>query len=140
MKLHIVWIPAFAGMTDTDDCTQARTLVPYIRQSMIKEFLRGSIRVHILYHASKGPVYGVEMLKELRRHGYHVGPGTLYPMLHNMARGGFLACEKKLVNGRIRKYYVATGRGRRVLEQVRRRIHELMKEVLEIDSDAGGKR
>ena len=89
------------------------------------------MRVHVLHHASKGPVYGVEMLKELRRHGYRVSPGTLYPLLHNMKRAGLLVCEERLANGKVRKYYIATTKGRRALEQARRKIYELMKEVLE---------
>ncbi|MBI4830129.1 MAG: helix-turn-helix transcriptional regulator [Candidatus Lindowbacteria bacterium] len=98
---------------------------------MIKEFLRGSIRVHVLYHASKQPIYGVEMLKELRRHGYRLSPGTLYPLLHDMENQRLLVCKTEIVRGKIRKYYVATGKGRRALKQAQRKISELVKEVLE---------
>ncbi|MBI4757489.1 MAG: helix-turn-helix transcriptional regulator, partial [Chloroflexi bacterium] len=45
---------------------------------MLRDFFLGSIKVHILYHASQGPVYGIEMMEELRRHGYELSPGTLY--------------------------------------------------------------
>ena len=98
---------------------------------MIKEFLRGSIRIHVLYHASKESVYGVEMLRELRRHGYRLSPGTLYPMLHRMQKDGLIACESKIVGGKVRKYYTATKKGKRALEQARTKIRELVDEVLE---------
>jgi DNA-binding PadR family transcriptional regulator len=98
---------------------------------MIKEFLRGSMRVHVLYHASKEKVFGVEMLRELRRHGYRLSPGTLYPMLHKMKKDGLLSCERIIVNGKVRKYYTATKKGKRVLEQARKKIRELVAEVLE---------
>ena len=98
---------------------------------MIKEFLRGSIRVHVLYHASKEPIFGVAMLRELRRHGYRLSPGTLYPLLHRMQKEGLLACESIVVKGKIRKYYTATKKGRRALEQARKKIRELVAEVLE---------
>lgn len=98
---------------------------------MIREFLRGSMRVHVLYHASKEPVYGVEMLRELRRHGYRLSPGTLYPMLHRMQKEGLLKLKKKLVRGKIRKYYTATKKGEMALQQARRKISELVREVLE---------
>ena len=98
---------------------------------MIKEFLRGSIRIHVLYHASKEPIYGVEMLRELRRHGYRLSPGTLYPMLHRMRKDGLLACESRIVRGKVRKYYTATKKGKRALEQARTKIRELVDEVLE---------
>lgn len=98
---------------------------------MIKEFLRGSMRVHVLYHASKEPVFGVEMLRELRRHGYRLSPGTLYPLLHRMQKEGLLTCESTIVKGKVRKYYTASKKGRRALEQARKKIRELVVEVLE---------
>jgi hypothetical protein len=30
------------------------------------------------------------MIEELRRHGYRISPGTLYPMLHALERKGYL--------------------------------------------------
>src|SRR5579875_2736613 len=41
----------------------------------------GLIRLHVLYHAARGPIFGLEMIRELRRHGYELSPGTLYPLL-----------------------------------------------------------
>ncbi|MBV8381159.1 MAG: helix-turn-helix transcriptional regulator, partial [Planctomycetaceae bacterium] len=49
---------------------------------LTKMFFGGFVRMHILYHAVKEPIFGVEMMEELARHGYDVGAGTLYPMLH----------------------------------------------------------
>lgn len=98
---------------------------------MIKEFLRGSMRIHVLYHASKEPIFGVEMLRELRRHGYRLSPGTLYPMLHRMHEDGLLMCREKIVKGKIRKYYTATKKGEKTLERAREKIRELANEVLE---------
>jgi PadR family transcriptional regulator PadR len=37
------------------------------------------IRLHILYHANKEPIYGVELMEELRHHRYDVGRDD-YPM------------------------------------------------------------
>nr|MBP6769062.1 helix-turn-helix transcriptional regulator [Reyranella sp.] len=47
-----------------------------------QEFLAGLIRLHVLHHAVEGEFFGNWMLEELREHGYGIGPGTLYPMLH----------------------------------------------------------
>jgi PadR family transcriptional regulator PadR len=88
------------------------------------------IRVHLLFHAVESPFYGLEMLEELARHGYKLSPGTLYPVLHGLESRGLLTCEKRLVNGRIRKYYRATEKGREALERVRPQIRELVREVL----------
>jgi PadR family transcriptional regulator PadR len=33
-------------------------------------------------HAGEKPLYGHWMIEELRHHGYEIGPGTMYPLLH----------------------------------------------------------
>lgn len=98
---------------------------------MLREFFLGFIGIHILYHASKEPVYGIGLMSELRRHGYDLSPGTLYPLLRRMQEAGYLRREQRVVEGRARKYYTATAEGRRVLSEARARIQELVEEVLE---------
>jgi PadR family transcriptional regulator PadR len=97
---------------------------------MIKDFFQGFIKIHILYHASKAPIYGLEILEELERHGYRLSPGTLYPTLHRLEREGYLAVESKVVEGKVRKYYSATKQGLAVLAESRKKIAELVEEVL----------
>ena len=96
-----------------------------------REFFLGFIKIHILYHASKEPIFGVEIAKELARHGYSISPGTLYPTLHRLEKEGYLESSSKVVNGRVRRYYQATGRGKLMLEQSRKKIRELVTEVIE---------
>ena len=88
------------------------------------------VRVHLLHHAAEGEIYGVEMLEELGHHGYSISPGTLYPILHSMTRSGYLECERRVVSGKVRKYYVATEAGKHALAEVRLKIQELTGEVL----------
>jgi DNA-binding PadR family transcriptional regulator len=96
---------------------------------LVKSALRSLIRVHVLYHADKEPVFGTEMLEELREHGYRVGPGTLYPLLHSMHEGRYLTCKSVVVNGKVRKYYRCTARGRAALVEFRARLKELHQEL-----------
>lgn len=98
-----------------------------------REFVLGFIKIHILYHAQKEGFCGVDMTEELRRHGYRIGPGTLYPTLHRMQQDGYLVSEKRKENGRMRIYYRTTPRGRLVLSRIKPRIGELVSEVLESD-------
>ncbi len=98
---------------------------------MIRDFLLGFVRVHILHHAAKEPIYGLAMMEELRRHGYELSPGTLYPILHRLEGEGMLRREERLVEGKIRKYYTATDSGRQARDEARGRIRELVEEVLE---------
>ena len=71
---------------------------------IIREFFLGFIKIHVLYHASLNPICGVEMMKELKRHGYRVSPGLIYPTLHSLERGGYLKKEGRVVQGKLRKY------------------------------------
>ena len=96
-----------------------------------REFFLGFIKIHILYHASREPIFGVEITKELARHGYSLSPGTLYPVLHRLENEGYLESSSRVVNGRVRRYYQATAQGELVLEQSKRKIVELITEVIE---------
>lgn len=98
---------------------------------MLRDLELGAIRLHILYHASRAPVYGSWMYRELGRHGYRVSYGTLYPALHRMEEEGLLAREDRLEEGRVLKYYTATRRGLDELERARRLVRELHREVVE---------
>ena len=97
---------------------------------MFQDFFLGFVKIHILYHASKEPIYGAEILEELARHGYRLSPGTLYPMLHRLEREGYLTVEKRVVEGKVRKYYTATEQGLTVLGESKKKIAELVDEVL----------
>lgn len=98
---------------------------------MIKNMLSGFVRIHILHHASLEAIYGVEIIKELKRHGYRVGPGTVYPVLHQMEDDGYLLAEKVNVEGRIRIYYQITEKGNQILSESKKWLRELVEEVLE---------
>jgi PadR family transcriptional regulator, regulatory protein PadR len=97
----------------------------------LRDLELGAIRAHILHHASRTEIYGSWMAEELRRHGYSVSYGTLYPALHRMEEDGLLVREERVEGGRVRKYYAATERGLEQLEEARRMIRELYREVVE---------
>jgi PadR family transcriptional regulator PadR len=99
--------------------------------TIVRDVFLAFVRVHILHHAVKAPIFGLEMMEELRRHGYRLSPGTLYPIFHALEKAGLLSAEGKVVNGKMRKYYRATARGRRMLAEAREKIQELVGEILE---------
>ncbi len=101
------------------------------RSWVFRELELGAMRAHILHHASRAPVYGSWMLRELERHGYDLSYGTLYPALHKMEEEGLLSREDRVEESRVRKYYTATDKGERELERVKDTIRELYREVVE---------
>jgi PadR family transcriptional regulator, regulatory protein PadR len=99
-----------------------------------REILASFWKVHILHHAAEGPVVGQWMLNELRRHGYDVSPGTLYPLLNRMEERGWLRCERDPAGGpKARKDYYLTDKGQEVLERVKAKVVELHRELVEED-------
>lgn len=96
-----------------------------------QELYSGLIRLHVLYHASAGPVFGLGMIRELRHHGYRVGPGTLYPMLHRLEQKGYLRSRPQQVLGKARRVYAITARGRAELRHATQKVRELHAEIVE---------
>jgi PadR family transcriptional regulator PadR len=97
----------------------------------VRSLFLGMIKIHILHHADREPVFGLWLIDELQRHGYNISPGTLYPIFHSLEQGELLRSYVEVVNGKTRKYYRATAKGRATLEDAKIRIHELVSEVLD---------
>jgi len=97
-----------------------------------RELFDGLIRIHVLLHAVHEPIFGLAMMKELEHHGYRIGPGTLYPLLHGLERAGLLRSAFDRVEGRRRRrLYKITPAGKRALEKARSKVDELHRELHE---------
>jgi len=96
-----------------------------------QDFYGGLIRLHILHHASEGPVFGLWFIEELARHGYRLSPGTLYPLLHGLERKGYLRSRNERSGKSSRRMYRATSLGRKVLAAAKEKVSELFGELLE---------
>src|SRR5690349_15294054 len=100
-------------------------------KALEREILLSFWKAHILHHAGEQSLHGQWLILELRRHGYELSPGTLYPMLHRMERLGWLKSKSDPNGGRrARKDYRLTREGRKVLDVLRDRIEELYGEVV----------
>lgn len=70
-------------------------------------------------------------MEELAHHGYRIGPGTLYPLLHGLERSGLLKSALKNVAGRSRRVYKITSAGKKALKKARTKVDELHHELHE---------
>lgn len=93
----------------------------------------GLVRLHILHHAAEQPIYGIWITEELARHGYKLSAGTLYPILHQLERKGYLRSEEKRMGKSSRRLYRATALGRTALRTARKRVKELFGEMFGIE-------
>ncbi len=100
-------------------------------EDLLRHFFGGFVRMHVLHHAAKEPVWGAAIMAELQRHGYRLTPGTLYPILHQLETAGYLTAKTAVVAGKRRKNYRITKSGRMLLHNAREKLRELVSEVLE---------
>ncbi|HLZ43985.1 MAG TPA: PadR family transcriptional regulator [Candidatus Sulfotelmatobacter sp.] len=96
-----------------------------------RELYSGLIRLHVLYHASKEPIFGLEMIEELGRHGYRLSPGTMYPLLHGLEKKGLLRSSRTGRSSNSRLVYRATATGRTALAVAKDKVRELFSELFE---------
>lgn len=87
--------------------------------------------MQVLYHAVEYPIFGLGMIDELRRHGYQVSPGTLYPLLHGLEKKGYLKGVDVRNGKSLRKVYRATPLGRKALALAKENVRELFRELIE---------
>jgi len=82
-----------------------------------RQFLTGSVSLLLLNLLSRGEMYGYEILQEASRrsaNAFQFKEGTLYPALHLLERKGQIKSEwRRAENGRERKYYSLTAKGRK---------------------------
>ena len=96
-----------------------------------KDFYSSLIRLHVLHHAAQAPVFGLWLIEELQRHGYRIGAGTLYPILHSLERRGLLRSKTTGQGRSARRMYSATAQGRRTLRRAKDKVRELFGEIFE---------
>jgi PadR family transcriptional regulator len=94
-----------------------------------REFLKGSISLLLLNLLSRGDLYGYEILQETSRrsaNAFELKEGTLYPALHQLEKKGFLKSEWRTAeNGRERKYYSLTAKGKKAAREYERQWQDL---------------
>src|SRR5437667_6353497 len=88
------------------------------------ELMRGAGPAAVMRLLEKGEKYGYELVELLDRESNGVlamGQSTLYPMLYNLQAKGLIASRTETAeNGRPRKYYRLTDKGKRQLTRDRK--------------------
>ena len=108
----------------------SKTNVDYSTASHDRDLYSGLIRLHVLHHAAEEPIFGLGMAAELARHGYHISPGTLYPLLHGLEKKGYLRASEQRQGRSRRTVYRATAQGRKALHAAKSKVRELFGELI----------
>lgn len=106
-------------------------------KSLRKQTLDGNVETMLLAVLETGPSYGYAIVKELNKRAdgiLRMGEGTVYPVLHRLEEKRLVSARWRAAeNGRQRKYYRLTNKGRKALAQNRQQWHLLtvvMKKVV----------
>src|ERR1700733_8555285 len=88
------------------------------------QFLKGSVGLLLLNLLSRGEMYGYEILQAAAvrsAHTFEFKEGTLYPALHQLEKKGHIKAQWRTGdNGRERKYYSLTAKGRKAEQEYQR--------------------
>ena len=98
-----------------------------------RELLKGVAPVVVLEILSRGAMYGYELSETISRRSGDIltlGRGTLYPLLYNLEAKGLIKGEwQNADNGRKRRYYVITGKGKEKLATQKQQLQQLQQAV-----------
>ena len=94
-----------------------------------RQFLKGSISLMLLSLLSRGEMYGYEIFEEASRrsaNAFEFKEGTLYPALHQLEKKGQIkSAWRRADNGRERKYYSLTAKGKKAAAEYERQWQHL---------------
>src|SRR5436305_13535564 len=89
-----------------------------------RELMRGAGPAAVMRLLEGSERYGYELVKLLDRNSHGVlamGQSTLYPLLYNLEAKGLIASRSQIAaNGRARRYYRLTSKGKRQLAHDRK--------------------
>ncbi len=101
--------------------------------------LKGTLPALILQVLAEGSSHGYRIAQDIKARSKGVlefKEGTLYPALHTLEGEGYLESFKEVENGRTRRYYKLTEKGRKELTKQREEWRKLAQAVTLILGDA----
>ncbi len=86
---------------------------------------RGLLEVCVLKAIQNADSYGYQIIKDISPH-IDISESTLYPILRRLEASAMLTVYSEEHNGRLRKYYSITDKGKKRLEDFREEWTEIM--------------
>jgi PadR family transcriptional regulator PadR len=82
---------------------------------MVTAHVKGSLDLLLMGVLRRGPTHGYAIIAALRERSdgeFDLAEGTIYPALHRLERAGLVASSVEVAQGRRRRSYALTARGR----------------------------
>jgi len=87
------------------------------------EMNRGFLQILVLV-VLENAMYGYMMLKKFEQMGYAVEENTLYPLLRRLEKKEYIKSEWDVSQGRPKKFYIITDKGKEIRKNVLKIWHE----------------
>jgi PadR family transcriptional regulator PadR len=88
--------------------------------------LKGSLDLLLMSVLRYGPAHGYAIIAALRERSageFDLAEGTIYPALHRLEQSGLIGSSVEVTQGRRRRTYALTARGRKEFSAQRREWH-----------------
>ena len=76
--------------------------------------------------------FGAEGLERLKSAGTEIEPGALYPMLRRLESQGLLTSNRRLEDGRLKRFYTTTPLGAKILNLLKTEQDDLARSLAQL--------
>ena len=103
-------------------------------ENIKSQMRKGTLEFLILLVISRGEIYALDIIKELKEVHMIVVEGTLYPLLSRLKREGLLEYSwKESQSGPPRKYYWLTSEGKVLLGELKQAYGKLHRSIQSLE-------
>jgi DNA-binding PadR family transcriptional regulator len=94
-----------------------KKLAKAYREELVQRITRNLLDIQILRLIQTQPMWGYMIKKQAeKKFGVKLRHGALYPLLNTLERESFLSSQSQRQDGRTRKVYTLTNKGKQYLE------------------------
>ena len=106
---HIVYV------SNTNTKKGMRKALNNSKEVQVK-LMKGLLDLIVLQFLSNQPMHGYQIITKIRKNfGVYFGPSTIYPLLNDLEKSGYVKSEWDMSNERPRKVYKLTAEGQNLL-------------------------
>jgi DNA-binding PadR family transcriptional regulator len=99
-----------------------------LKKRIVRRITRNFLDILVLRLIQAEPMWGYKIIKKTHRlFGIKLRHGALYPLLNSLETEGYAKSEKTTKEGRVRKVYHITPKGKKLVEAY----HEFLKQQLQ---------
>jgi len=110
---------------------EKNTVSETYKKEIVQRIIKNLLDIQLLRMVKAQPLWGYKIKKQVENDfNIKLRHGALYPALNDLEQQGFLESQKQQKDGRARKVYSITSKGKEYLQGY----HEILKEQLEKDS------